>query len=125
MAEYYTIEAADDGVPIDPGQLRELQDRLRADEDLDLGVRLKDCPPAPGDQGALPVALEIVAAAAPLSTAMAGVLKHWIDKNKISIKVRRKGTDYSVELNGVNFRDAERLLAKLEKETSAEPDNGG
>jgi hypothetical protein len=124
MAETYTIESADDSVLIGPRLLRELQDLLREDEDLDLGVRLKDRPPAPGEQGALPVALEIVAAATPLSTAFAGVLKHWIDKHKVSIKVRRKGGDFSIELSGVNLSDAERLIAQLQSGSGAEPDDG-
>jgi len=124
MAETYTIESADDSVLIGPRLLRELQDLLREDEDLDLGVRLKDRPPAPGEQGALPVALEIVAAATPLSTAFAGVLKHWIDKHKISINVRRKGGDFSIELSGVNLSDAERLIAQLQRGSGAEPDDG-
>jgi hypothetical protein len=124
MAESYTIEPADDSVPIDPRLLRELRDLLRKDEDLDLGVRLKDRPPAPGEQGAIPVALEIAAAATPLGTAFAGVLKHWIDKHKLSITVRRKGDDYSFRLSGGNIQDAERLIAELERGSGAEPDDG-
>lgn len=50
MAETYTIESADDGEPIDPRALRELRDLLRRDEDLDIGVRLKDRQPEPGEQ---------------------------------------------------------------------------
>jgi hypothetical protein len=111
MAESYTIESADDGVPIDPEFLRELRDMLRKDKDLHLGVRLKDRPPAPGEQGALPVALEIVSAATPLGTAFAGVLMHWVNTRKVRIKVRR-GHD-SVELRAGNVKDAERLIAKL------------
>jgi hypothetical protein len=123
MTETYTIEAADDGAAIDPRLLRELRDLLRDDEDLDLGVRLKDRPAAPGEQGAIPVALEILAAAAPLSTALATVLKHWIDKNKLYIKVRRKGGP-SITLSGLNLRDAERLIEKLERGSGAPPDVG-
>jgi hypothetical protein len=124
MAETYTIESADDSIPIDPRLLRELRDLLREDEDLDLGVRLKDRPPAPGEQGAVPVALEIIATATPLGTAFAGVLKHWIDQHKLSIKVRRKSDGLSYELNGMNVRDAERLIAKLERGSGAESDDG-
>ncbi len=124
MAETYTIESADDSVPVDPRLLRELRDLLREDEDLDLGVRLKDRPPAPGEQGAIPVAVEIITAATPLGTAFAGVLKHWIDKHKLSIKVGRKGDDYSFELSGGNLRDAERLIAKLTSASGAEPADG-
>jgi len=111
MAETYTIESTDGSVPIDPRLLRELRDLLRADEDLDLGVRLKDRQPAPGEQGAIPVALEIVSAATPLGTAFAGVLVHWINTRKVRIKVRRG--DDSVELSAGNVKDAEQLIAKL------------
>ena len=111
MTETYTIEPANDSVPIDPDLLRELRDLLREDEDLDVGVRLKDRPPAPGEQGALPVALEIVSAGTPLGTAFAGVLAHWINTRKVRIKVRRGGE--SVEISAGNVQDAERLIAKL------------
>lgn len=121
MAESYTIESADDSDPIDPKPLRELADLLRDDEDLDLGVRLKDRPPAPGEQGAIPVALEIIAAATPLGTAFASVLRHWIDKHKLSITVRRKGDDYKIVLSGVNVAEAERLIAKVAGGSGEEP----
>jgi len=111
MTETYTIEPANDSVPIDPDLLRELRDLLREDEDLDVGVRLKDRQPAPGEQGALPVALEIISAATPLGTAFAGVLAHWINTRKVRIKVRR-GSE-SVEISAGNVKDAERLIAKL------------
>ena len=123
MAGTYTIEAADGSASIDPRLLRELRDLLRDDEDLDLGVRLKDRPPTPGEQGAIPVALEIVAAAAPLSPAFASVLKHWIDKNKVSIKLRRKGS-FSVEISAGNVADAQRLLAEAERIGGAQRDAG-
>jgi hypothetical protein len=111
MAETYTIESADDSVLLDPRLLRELRDMLREDEDLDLGVTLKDRPPAPGEQGALPVALEIVAAAAPLGTAFVSVLKRWIDKHNVSVKVRLKdGTSF--QCSG-SARDVERVFAKM------------
>ena len=125
MAETYTIESADDSAPIDPGVLRELRDLLRKDEDLDLGVRLKDRQPAPGEQGAIPIAVEIITAATPLGTAFAGVLKHWVDSHKVSIKVRRKSDSVSIELSGMNVRDAERLIAELENGSDAEPGDGG
>ena len=122
MTESYTIESADDSVPINPRLLRELRDLLREDEDLDLGVSLKDRPPAHGEQGAIPVALEIIATATPLANAFAGVLKHWIDKHHgVSIKVRRK--DRSFQLSGMNVKDAERLLALLEQGGGAVPDD--
>jgi hypothetical protein len=111
MAKTYTIETADDAAPIDPSLLRELRDLLREDDDLDLGVSLKDRPPAPGEQGALPIALEIVSAATPLATAFAGVLIAWINTHKVRIKVR--SGDDSVEVSAGDARDAERLIAML------------
>lgn len=119
----YTIESADDSTPIDPGVLRELRDLLRDDEDLDLGVKLKDRPPAPGQQGAVPVAVEVITAAAPLATAFAGVLIGWIGNHKLSIKVR-KGDDFIVEVRGGSVRDAERLIDKLREGSSAQLDEG-
>jgi hypothetical protein len=110
MAESYTIESADDSVPIEPSLLRELRNLLREDEDLDLGVSLKDSPPAPGEQGAIPVALEIISATMPLGSVFAGVLIHWINSRKVHIKLRH-GKD-SIELDG-NVQDAERLIALL------------
>lgn len=127
MTETYTIEAADDGAPIDPRQLRELRDLLRGDDDLDLGVRLIDRPPAPGEQGAIPVALEIITTVTPLSTAFAVVLRHWIDKNKKTISLRgknRQGDDFRLELGGFNSGDAERLIEALGLGSSAESGDG-
>jgi len=123
MAGTYTIESADDGAPIDPKLLRELRDLLRNDEDLDLGVRLKDRPPAPGEQGAIPVAIEVLTAATPLGTAFIGVLMHWIHAHKLSIKVSRKGDDVEVELKGMSVQEAERLLEKLGITGGAEPND--
>jgi hypothetical protein len=111
MAKTYTIESADENVPIDPSLLRELRDRLREDDDLDLGISMKDRPPAPGEQGALPVALEIVSAATPAATAFAGVLIAWINKHKVQIKLR--SGDQSIDLKAGSARDAERLIAML------------
>jgi Effector Associated Constant Component 1 len=120
--ETYTIESADDSVPIDPATLRELRDLLRENEDLDLGVTLKDRPPAPGEQGALPVALEIVSAATPLGTAFAGVLIAWMNKHKVRLKVCLG--DESVQLSTGNVRDAERVIAMLKGEAAPSPDDG-
>jgi hypothetical protein len=120
MAEIYTIESADDDVPIDPKLLRELRDMLREDDDLDIGVSLKDRPPAPGEQGALPVALEVVSSAATLSKPFASVLSHWIDRHRVSVKVSRKGGD-SFEFSAGNVKDAEWLITKLNLGGGAEP----
>jgi hypothetical protein len=51
------------------------------------------------------------------------VLTHWIDKNRPSIRVRRKG-GLSVELSGVNVHDAARLIDQLERGTDAGLDDG-
>lgn len=122
MASTYVIESGDDADPIAPRFLRELRDMLRDDEELDVGVRLKDRQPAPGEQGAVPVALEIIAAATPLGTAFAGVLKHWIDKHKLSIKIRRG--DLSFQLSGVNSEEAERVIAALGLNRTGQGDAG-
>jgi hypothetical protein len=113
MAESYTIESADDSVPINPRQLRELRDLLRDDDDLDLGLTLKDRPPAPGEQGAIPVALEIITTAIPLGTAFAGVLAHWISSHKVRVKVRHG--DDCIEISAGNVDDAARLIALLKQ----------
>ena len=123
MAETYTIESADDSVPIEPGPLRELRDLLREDEDLDLGVTLKDRPPAPGEQGAIPVALEIIAAATPLSGAFLSVLKHWIDRHKVSVKVRLKD-GRTFQFSGGDADDAARLFAQMVGGNGAAPHHG-
>lgn len=123
MAQTYTLETADESVPIDPELLRELRDLLRGDEDLEIGVRLTDRPPSPGEQGAVPVALEIISAATPLGTALAGVLIAWVNARKVRIKVRRG--DVSVELSAGSDKDAERLIAMLESGNGAEPGNRG
>lgn len=122
MAETYTIESADDGVPIGPRLLSELRDLLRDDEDLDVGVSLKDRPPAPGEQGALTVALEIVSAATPLGTAFAGVLIAWMNKHKVRFKVRHG--DDSVEFSAGSVHDAKQMMAMLKGENGAEPGDG-
>jgi hypothetical protein len=123
MAESYTIEPTDGSHPIDPRALRELRDLLREDDDLDLGVRVRDRPPAPGEQGAIPVALEIAAAATPLGTAFARVLTHWIDRHKgTSVKLHRKGGG-GIILSGMNPKDAERLIACWEQGSGAEADD--
>jgi hypothetical protein len=112
MAKTYTIETA--GEPISPSLLRELCGLLREDDDLDLGVKLKDRPPAPGEQGALPVAVEIISAAAPAATAFAGVLIAWMNKHKVQIKVR--SGENSLELKTGDPADAERLIAMLKRQ---------
>ena len=123
MAETYTIESADDSAPLEPGPLRELRDLLRADEDLDLGVTLKDRPPAPGEQGAIPVALEIVAGAASLGTAFARVLRYWIEKNRLSVEVTNGGDSFKISAG--NIADAERLFAMVEKSADARRRDAG
>lgn len=122
MAESYTIESADDSVPINPRQLRELRDLLREDDDLDLGLALKDRPPAPGEQGAIPVALEIITTAIPLGTAFAGVLARWISSHKVRVKVCR-GSD-CIEISAGNADDAARLIALLKHGEEPESDSG-
>jgi len=124
MAGTYTIESADEGAPIAPRLLRELRDLLRDEEDLDLGVTIRDRQPEPGEQGSVPVAVEVLTAAAPLGTAFAGVLMAWIHTHKLSIKVSRKSDGLSYQISGGSVRDTERLIAKLEGTGGTEPDDG-
>jgi hypothetical protein len=126
MAESYTIESADDRAPIDPKLLRELRDLLREDDELDLGVKLRDRQPAPGEQGAIPVALEIISTVTPLAAVFASVLKHWIGKhNGISVKIRHQGDNASIQISSANAKEAERLIARFEAEIGVKPGNRG
>jgi hypothetical protein len=120
MALTYTIMSADDAAPIPPKALRELRDLLVDDDELDLGVRLTDRAPRRGEQGAIPVAVQIVAASAPLGAAFASVLKQWIRKHSLSIEFSRKGGP-SYRISGVNVEEAERLIAKMTGADGAEP----
>lgn len=118
MAEAYTIEAAD-GVPsIDPALLRELRDLLRADEDVDLGLKLKSRSPEPGEQGAIPFALEVLAAGAPVAASVAKVLSQWLLSRRVTLKITNGG-GRSVELSAANAKDAESLLAALAEQDEA------
>jgi hypothetical protein len=119
MAQTYTIEGADGTEPLDPQALRELRDLLRDDEDLDLGVTLKDRPPAPGEQGAIPVAVEVVAASAPIAGALAKVLGQWIASRRVVLKVTAHGHKVrTIELSA-NAAEAERLLRSLMEDKGA------
>jgi hypothetical protein len=116
MAGTYTIEAADGGRPIDPQELRELRNLLREDEDLDLGVTLRDRPPAPGEQGAIPVAVEVAAALTPVVGGIAKVLSQWVASRRVVLKVTetsRGSKGRSIELSAGNAAQAERLLRSL------------
>lgn len=115
----FTIEAPDGEAPLDPGLLRELRDLLRDDEDLDVGVRLTQRPPGPGEQGAIPVAVEVLALAAPAVGQVARVLREWIVTRRVAVKVTPSGKGRSVEITAGNAKDAERLLA-----AALEPDRG-
>jgi hypothetical protein len=118
VAETYTIESVDGDVPVDPALLRELADLLREDEDLGVGGGLTDRPPAPGQQGAVPVALEIVSAATPLGTAFAGLLIAWVNSHKVRIKVRHGDDCVEISAPG-NVRDAQRLIEQLNGDADA------
>ena len=124
MAGTYIIESADDDAPIEPRLLRELRDLLRDDEDLDLGARIKDRQPAPGEQGAIPMAVEVLTAATPVGTLFVGVLMQWILTHKLSIKVSRKADGVSADLSGMSVQDAERVLEKLGITSGTAPGDG-
>lgn len=120
MAPTYTITSADDAAPIPPTALRELRELLTEDDELDLGVRLTDRAPRPGEQGAIPVAVQIVAASAPLGAAFASALKQWIRKHSLSVELSRQDGS-RIRISGVNAEQAERLIAGMDKADGAEP----
>ena len=107
----FTVEAADGEEPLGPRLLRELRDLLRDDEDLDIGVRLTQRPPEPGEQGAIPIAVEVLAIAAPAVGQLARVLREWIVTRRVALKVTPGGKGSAVEITAGNAKDAERLLA--------------
>lgn len=129
MVETIVIESADDGAPIPPKLLRELRNLLLEDDELDLGVKLRDRAPAPGEQGAVADAVEIVGAATPLATIFADVVKTWIVAHKLSVKLRGKGgteiVDFSgAQRGGLSSQQVERLLAKVIGADDAEQHQG-
>lgn len=122
MAEAYTIEAADGRPPIDPALLRELRELLRQQRDLDIGLKLKDHPPVPGEQGAIPFALELLAAGTPVVGSVGKVLSQWVLSRRVTVKITNH-QGRSVELSAGNAKDAESLLAALAEQNEA-PNEG-
>jgi hypothetical protein len=120
MIETYIIEGAGAEGPIEPQLLRELRNLLRDDEDFDLGVTLSNRPPAPGEQGAIPVAVEVAAAMTPAVGGLAKVLSQWIASRRVVLKVTTAGRrGRSIELSAANAAEAERLLRTLTEDDPA------
>ena len=110
METAITLGSADDDVPLDPKLLRELRDALRESDDLDLGLKLRDRPPAPGEQGALPVALEVLGLSIPLAKSFTTVLCQWIISRQVTVKVT-KADGRSVEVTASDAKRPEKLLS--------------
>jgi hypothetical protein len=104
-----TLGSADDDVPLEPKLLRELRDALRESDDLDLGLKLKDRPPAPGEQGALPVALEVLGLSIPLAGSFAKVLCQWMISRQVTLKVTR-ADGRSIEVTASDTKRPEKLV---------------
>jgi len=110
METSITLGSADDDVPLDPKLLRELRDALRESDDLDLGLKLKDRPPAPGEQGALPVALEVLGLSIPLAKSFTTVVCQWMISRQVTVKVT-KADGQSVEVTASDAKRPEKLLS--------------
>lgn len=130
MTSTFTVTAADGEPPVDPKFLDELEDALRAQREAQLGLDLKDRPPLPGEQGGIPIALEVIASVTTLArpfarafaTALAdNVRKHRPAKIKIDL-----GDGKSVELTASDAEDAAKvesvLTALLERKEAPEGD---
>ena len=118
MSDTIIIESADADVPLDPKLLREIRDLLRANDDLDLGLKLTNRPPAPGEQGGVPVALEVLAVTAAASRPFAKVLAAWLRSRHTSIKVRDRdhGRELELDTKTAKLGDVERLITKFLEE---------
>jgi hypothetical protein len=110
METSITLGSADDDVPLDPKLLRELRDALRESDDLDLGLKLKDRPPAPGEQGALPVALEVLGLSIPLAKSFTTILCQWMISRQATLEVTRNADGKSVKVTASDAKQPERLL---------------
>jgi hypothetical protein len=121
-----TITAADGEPPLDPAFLWDLEDALREEDDLDLGLELKERPPALGEQGAVPIGLEVVAAvtalaklvvkpfAKPFVQTLAEALSDKIRRHGVAVKlVREDGR--SIDVSAQNAADVPWLEAAVEK----------
>jgi hypothetical protein len=120
MTQTITISAVDGEPPLDSEFLEELEESLREldeEHELDLGLELRDRPPVLGQQGSIPVALEVIVASSTVVQLFAGSLagalaaklrKHQVTKIKIELG-DRKGEGKSVEIVAQDFTELEDL----------------
>ena len=113
MSETIIIESADADAPLDPKLLREIRDLLRENDDLDLGLKLTNRPPAPGEQGAVPVALEVLTVTSAASRPFARVLASWLDSRRTSIKLRDHGRELEIDTRTAKPVDVEKLITQF------------
>lgn len=88
---------------------RSLAKWLNDDEDLSGSARLRMVPPAPGEQGGVADAAEVLSAAGPMLDALIGGLAVWVTERvrsrRVSFKVTRPdGTQ--IELSAGNAQEA-------------------
>lgn len=121
-----TITFAFDGPADDADSLAQsLADWLNDDEDLSGSTRLRMVPPAPGQQGGLADAAEVLGAVGPVLEALVGGVAVWLAQRcrsrRVSFKVTRPdGT--GIELSAGNPEDAAAVEKQLR--TFLEPGSG-
>jgi len=116
MSETIIVESADADAPLDPKLLREIRDLLREDDDLDLGLKLTNRPPAPGEQGAVPVALEVLSVTSAASRPFAKVFAAWLESRRTSIKLRDHGRELEIDTRTSKPIDVEKLIMQFLEE---------
>jgi len=113
MSETIIIESADADAPLDPKLLREIRNLLDEDDDLDVGLRLTNRPPAPGEQGAVPVALEVLSVTSKASGPFAKVFAAWIDSRRTLVKLRVHGRELEIDTRTPKALDVEKLITQF------------
>jgi len=110
MSETIIIESADADAPLDPKLLREIRNLLDEDDDHDVGLRLTNRPPAPGEQGGIPVALEVLSVTSTAITPFVLVLRTWLANRSATIELR--SGDQKIKLTAQNG-DVQKLIADV------------
>lgn len=95
---------------------RSLAGWLNEDETLAGAARLRVVPPAPGEQGGMADATEVLGAVRPVLDALVSGVFVWLTQRirsrRVKLKVtRRDGTRYEIDVTGVD--DAARLHREL------------
>ena len=113
MPETIIVESADGDAPLNPRLLREIRDLLREDDDLDLGLRLTNRPPAPGEQGAVPVALEVLGVTSAAARPFAKVFAAWFASRRTTIKLRDRERVLEIDTGDSKPIDVEAMVKQF------------